>query len=39
LLQIVLPEKAEAVIGFSAGPELQERIDELAEESTEGPAH
>lgn len=36
LLKIVLPEKAEAVIGFHADPELQERIDELAEKSTEG---
>jgi len=36
LLQIVLPEKAQAIIGFHADPELQERIDELAEKSTEG---
>jgi uncharacterized protein YnzC (UPF0291/DUF896 family) len=36
LMQIVLPEKAEAVIGFRADSELQERIDELAEKSTEG---
>ena len=36
LMQIVLPEKAEAVIGFRADPELQERIEELAEKSTEG---
>ena len=36
LMQIVLPEKAEAVIGCRADPELQERIEELAEKSTEG---
>jgi len=36
LMQIVLPEKAEAVIGFQADPELQERIEALAEKSTEG---
>ena len=36
LMKIVLPEKAEAVISFGADPELQERIDELAERSTEG---
>jgi hypothetical protein len=36
LMQIVLPEKAEAVIGFRADPQLQARIEELAEKSTEG---
>lgn len=36
LMQIVLPEKAEAVIDFRADPELQGRIEELAEKSTEG---
>ena len=36
LMQIVLPGKTEAVIGFRADPELQERIEELAEKSTEG---
>ncbi len=36
LMQIVLPETAEAVISFDPDPELQERIDELAERSTEG---
>lgn len=36
LMQIVLPEKAEAVIGFRADPELQDRIEALAEKSTEG---
>lgn len=36
LMQIVLPERAEAVIDFRADPALQERINELAERSTEG---
>jgi hypothetical protein len=36
LMQIVLPEKAEAVISFDADPELQERIEELAKRSAEG---
>ena len=36
MLEIVLPEKAEAVIGFRADPELQARIDELAQKSMEG---
>jgi hypothetical protein len=36
LMQIALSEKAEAVISFGADPELQERIDELAERSAEG---
>jgi hypothetical protein len=36
LLEIVLPEKAQAVIGFRGDPGLHERIDELAEKSTEG---
>lgn len=36
LMTIVLPEKAEAVISFGADPELQERIDQLAERSAEG---
>ena len=36
LMQILLPEKTEAVISFGADPELQERIDELAERSAEG---
>ena len=30
MLEIVLPEKADAVIGFRADPELQARIEELA---------
>ena len=36
LMQIVLPEEAEAVISFGADPELQKKIDELAERSAEG---
>lgn len=36
VMQLVLPEKAEAVIGFRADAELQARIEELAEKSTEG---
>ena len=35
-MEIVLPEKAEAIIGFRADPELIARIEELAEKSTEG---
>ncbi|MCU1266865.1 MAG: hypothetical protein JWM21_3183 [Acidobacteria bacterium] len=35
MLEIVLPEKADAVIGFRADPELQARIEELARKSTE----
>jgi hypothetical protein len=36
VMQLVLPETAEALVGFRPDPELQERIDELAERSTEG---
>jgi hypothetical protein len=36
MLEIVLPEKAEQVIGFRADPELQARIEDLAQKSTEG---
>jgi len=36
VLQIVLPEKAEAVLNFRPDPELQARIDQLAGKSTEG---
>ena len=36
MLEIVLPDKAAAVIGFRADPELQARIKELARKSTEG---
>jgi predicted transcriptional regulator len=35
-MEIVLLEKAGAVIGFRADPELQSRIEELARKSTEG---
>jgi hypothetical protein len=35
MLEIALPEQADAVIGFRAAPELQARIEELALESTE----
>jgi len=36
MLEIVLPQNADAVIGFQADPELQARIEELAQKSTEG---
>lgn len=36
VLEILLPEKADAVIGFRADPELQARIEELARKSNEG---
>jgi len=36
VLEIVLPEKLDAVIGFRADPELVARIEELAQKSTEG---
>jgi hypothetical protein len=36
MLEIVLPEKADAVIGFRGDPELETRIEELARKSTEG---
>ena len=36
VLQIVLPEKAEAVVNFRADARLQARIEELAGKSTEG---
>ena len=36
VMEIVLPEKADAVLGFRADPELQARIEELAQKSTEG---
>lgn len=36
MLQIVLPEKAEAVLNFRPDPELQARIEQLAGKSTEG---
>lgn len=36
MLEIVLEERADAVIGFRPDPELQVRIEELARKSTEG---
>lgn len=36
VMEIVLPEKADAIISFRADPELQARIEELAGRSTEG---
>jgi hypothetical protein len=36
VLEIVLPDKAEAVLKFRPAPELQARIEELAGKSTEG---
>ena len=36
VMEIVLPERADAIIGFRADPELQARIEELARKSTEG---
>jgi hypothetical protein len=36
LMEIVLPGKRDAVIGFRGDPRLQTRIDELARKSTEG---
>jgi len=36
VLEIVLPEKAEAVLNLSPDPELQARIEQLAGKSTEG---
>jgi len=36
MLEIVLPGKADAVIGFQADPHLKARIEELARKSTEG---
>ena len=36
VLQIVLPDKAEAVLRFRPDAELQARIEELAGKSTEG---
>jgi hypothetical protein len=36
LLEIVLRDKRDAVIGFRADPQLQARIEELAGKSTEG---
>lgn len=36
LMEIVLPDKKDAIIGFRAQPQLQARIEELARKSTEG---
>ncbi len=36
VLRIVFPERAEAVLKFEPDPELQARIEELADKSTEG---
>jgi len=36
VLQIVLPDKAEAVLNLRADPELKRRIEDLAAKSTEG---
>lgn len=35
-MKIVLPERAEEIAMFRADPELQARIEELAQKSTEG---
>jgi hypothetical protein len=35
-MEIVLPDKRDAVIGFRADSHLQARIEELARKSTEG---
>lgn len=35
-MEIVLPDKRDAVIGFRADPQIQARIEELARKSTEG---
>jgi hypothetical protein len=36
VLQIVLPDKLDAILQFRPSPELQARIEELAGKSTEG---
>lgn len=36
LLRIVLPDKADAILGFRADPKLKARIEELAQKSSEG---
>ena len=36
ILQLVLPDKADAVLNFRPDPALQKRIEELASKSTEG---
>ncbi|MBI4607316.1 MAG: hypothetical protein HY721_35570 [Planctomycetes bacterium] len=36
VLQIVFPEKAEAILNFRPDPKLRARVEELAGKSTEG---
>ncbi len=36
VLEIVLPDKLDAILQFRSSPELQARIEELAGKSTEG---
>jgi hypothetical protein len=36
LLQLVFPDKADAVLNLRPDPALQERVEELASKSTEG---
>lgn len=36
VLQLVLPGKAESIVNFRPDPALSDRIEELAEKSTEG---
>ena len=36
VLELVLPDKAQAILNFRADPDLQARIEELAARSTEG---
>ncbi len=36
LMEILIPGRAEAILGFQPDPQLQARIDDLAEKSTEG---
>jgi hypothetical protein len=36
LLEIIVPDKAEAILAFQGSAKLQQRIEELANRSTEG---
>jgi hypothetical protein len=36
VMEIVLPDRADAIIHFRADPQLEARIEELAQKSTEG---
>jgi hypothetical protein len=36
VLELVFPDKADAILNFRPDPSLQKRIDELAEKSNEG---